>query len=79
MPSLGQSQSQKLETIRNLVNQGYYVVVEVKGNTGQHWVAVDGVDGNTILMMDPASQSTNMWSEYNWQNTSELAYFAVTQ
>lgn len=75
----GQSQSQKLETIRNLVNQGYYVVVEVKGNTGQHWVAVDGVDGNTILMMDPASQSTNMWSEYNWQNTSELAYFAVTQ
>ena len=75
----GQSQSQKLETIRNLVNQGYYVVVEVKGNTGQHWVAVDGVDGNTILMMDPASQSTNMWNQYNWQNTSELAYFAVTQ
>lgn len=75
----GQSQSQKLETIRNLVNQGYYVVVEVKGNTGQHWVAVDGVSGNTILMMDPASQSTNMWNQYNWENTSELAYFAVTQ
>ena len=38
----------KITTIRNLVNQGYYVVVEVKGNTGEHWVAVDGVDGDKV-------------------------------
>ena len=73
----GQSQSQKLQAIQNLLNQGYYVVAEVKGNTGQHWVAIDGINGNTVLMMDPASQSTNLWQQYDWHNTSQLAYFKV--
>lgn len=73
----GQSQQQKLSTLQSLLNQGYYVVAEVKGNTGQHWVAIDGIDGNNILMMDPASQSTSMWQEYSWSNTSEYAYFKV--
>lgn len=74
----GQTQQQKLSAIQDLLNQGYYVVAEVKGNTGEHWVAIDGVDGNKVLMMDPGSQSTDMWSQYNWQNTSQLAYFQVT-
>lgn len=73
----GQSQQQKLSTLQNLLNQGYYVVAEVKGNTGQHWVAIDGIDGNNVLMMDPASQSTSMWQEYSWSNTSQYAYFKV--
>lgn len=73
----GQSQQQKLSTLQNLLDQGYYVVAEVKGNTGQHWVAVDGINGNTVLMMDPASQSTSMWQQYNWVNTSQYAYFRV--
>ena len=74
----GQSQAQKLARIQELLNQGYYVVAEVKGNTGQHWVAIDGIDGNRVLMMDPGSQATDMWNQYNWTNTSELAYFRVT-
>ncbi len=73
----GQSQQQKLSTLQGLLDQGYYVVAEVKGNTGQHWVAIDGIDGNNILMMDPASQSTSMWQQYNWANTSQYAYFKV--
>lgn len=73
----GQSQQQKLSTLQGLLDQGYYVVAEVKGNTGQHWVAIDGIDGNNILMMDPASQSTSMWQQYNWVNTSQYAYFKV--
>ena len=73
----GQSQAQKLSSLQNLLNQGYYVVAEVKGSTGQHWVAVDGINGNNVLMMDPASQSTSMWSQYNWRNTSQYAYFRV--
>ena len=63
--------------MQNLLNQGYYVVAEVKGSTGQHWVAVDGINGNNVLMMDPASQSTSMWSQYDWRNTSQYAYFRV--
>ena len=74
----GQSKTQKLQQIRNLVNQGYYVVVEVKGNTGEHWVAVDSVDGDKVTMMDPGSQATDMWNRYNWSNTSTVAYFRVT-
>lgn len=73
----GQSQQQKLSTLQGLLDQGYYVVAEVKGNTGQHWVAIDGINGSTVLMMDPASQSTSMWQEYNWANTSQYAYFKV--
>ena len=75
----GMSQSQKLAKIRELVGtNGVYVVAEVKGNTGQHWVAIDSVNGSTITMMDPGSSSTNMWQKYNWVNTSTLAYFKVS-
>ncbi len=74
----GMSKSQKLAKIKELVNQSnVYVVAEVKGTTGQHWVAIDYVDGNTIHMMDPGSTSTDMWSEYNWVNTSTLQYYKV--
>lgn len=74
----GRSQQDKLNIIKNLISlPDTYVVVEVKGNTGQHWVAVDTVEGNTVKMMDPASNSTDMWSQYNWVNTSELHYYKV--
>ena len=73
----GMSQEQKLSVLQGLLNKGYYVVAEVKGNTGQHWVAVDGINGSNVLMMDPASQSTSMWSQYDWRNTSEFASFSV--
>lgn len=74
----GWSKSDKLNQIKDLVNQpGVYVVAEVKGDTGQHWVAIDSVNGDTINMMDPGSTSTDMWSEYNWKNTSALSYYRV--
>lgn len=72
----GMSREQKLNSIKSLVSQpSIYVVAEVKGNTGQHWVAIDSVSGNTINMMDPGSKATNMWKQYNWNNTSTLHYF----
>ncbi len=75
---LGQSKQQKLSQLQSLLNQGYYVVAEVKGNTGQHWVAVDGIKDGNVIMMDPASNSNNMWSQYNPANTSTFAYYKVT-
>ena len=75
----GLSREQKLEKIKNLVSQqGVYVIAEVKGNTGQHWVAVEGVNGSTVQMIDPASDSKDMWDQYNWANTSTLAYYKVS-
>lgn len=74
----GLSKEEKKEQIQNLLNQGAYIVAEVKGNTGQHWVAIDSISANSITMMDPGSTATDLWSEYNWKNTSKLAYFMVS-
>ena len=74
----GLSKEQKFSKIREIVQQpGNYAVVEVKGNTGQHWVAIDSIDGDTIHMMDPGSTSTDLWGQYNWNNTSVLSYYRV--
>ena len=74
----GMSREQKLATITDLVSQpNTYVVAEVMGNTGQHWVAINSVNGDSIVMMDPGSSATDLWSEYNWANTSTLAYYKV--
>jgi len=75
----GLSKEEKLERIKELVSQkGIYVVAEVKGNTGQHWVAIDSLSGNTVNMMDPGSNATDLWGEYDWRNTSQLSYYRVS-
>ena len=75
---LGMSKQQKIEKLRSLISQqGVYVVAEVKGNTGQHWVAVDSINGDVINMMDPGTGSTDMWGTYNWANTSTFTYYKV--
>lgn len=74
----GMGKTEKLNAIKNIVNQkGVYAVAEVKGNTGQHWVAIDSISGDKINMMDPGSSSTDMWDEYNWNNTSRIVYYKV--
>lgn len=74
----GMSRQQKLNKIKEITSQpGVYAVAEVKGNTGQHWVAIDGVIGNTVNMMDPASDNNDMWGQYNWNNTSVIVYYKV--
>lgn len=75
----GLSKSEKLSIISSLLSQGYYPVCEVMGNTGQHWVAVDSVSGENILMMDPGSEATNMWAEYDWNNTSRVVYYKANK
>ena len=73
----GKSRSEKLALITQYVNAGYFVTEEVKGATpgNQHWVAVTGVNGNNIIMIDPASNQTDMWSAYEWSKSSQFNYF----
>ena len=73
----GKTREEKLSTITNYFNQGYYLTVEVKGATpgNQHWVAVIGIDDNNIKMVDPATDHTDMWSAYEWSKTSQFNYF----
>lgn len=70
------TQNEKLSIIKEYQDKGYYLAVEVKGDTGQHWVAVLNVD-NGITIADPASDGTSLWSTYNWRNTSQFVYFKV--
>lgn len=70
----GKTQNEKYNKIKEYQDKEYYIYVEVKENTGQHWVAVLNVD-NTITIADPASDGTSLWSTYNWENTSQFVYF----
>lgn len=72
------SREQKLNTIRNYQNQGYYMTAEVSPN-GQHWVAIDSVNGNSIKIMDPGSSATDLWGsgKYTPQSTKTLNLFKV--
>ncbi len=73
----GKSRSEKLALITQYVNAGYFVTEEVKGATlgNQHWVAVTGVNGNNVIMVDPAPNQTDMWSAYEWSKSSQFNYF----
>ena len=73
----GKSRSEKLALITQYVNAGYFVTEEVKGATpgNQHWVAVTGVNGNNVIMVDPTSNQTDMWSAYEWSKSSQFNYF----
>lgn len=70
------SHDAKLKAIKNKISQANtYCVVEVKGGQGQHWVAVDSVNGTNIKMLDPGSKATNLWKEYDYKRTSIIQCF----
>ena len=75
----GKSKSEKLYELKKYYEDGYYISTEVYGATpnNQHWVAIDNITNNDIIMLDPASNSTNMWDKYDWNKTSQFIYFKV--
>lgn len=72
----GKSRTEKLALITQYFNQGYYLAIEVKGATpgNQHWVAITGISGNNVIIVDPASDGTDLWSSYEWGKTSLKLY-----
>lgn len=73
------TRTEKLSLIKEYVDRGYYLAVEVKGATegNQHWVAITDVDGNNIYIVDPASNYTELWPSYDWDKTTQFIYFKV--
>lgn len=72
----GLSKDDKLKIIKEKTSQSNtYCVVEVKGGQGQHWVAIDSVNGNNVKMLDPGSKATNLWKEYDYSRTSVIQCF----
>ena len=74
------TKSEKLSLIRKYYESGYYLAIEVAGatETEQHWVAIDNVVGDKILMLDPGSDFTDMWKRYDWNKTTQFVYFKVS-
>lgn len=73
----GKTKEEKYNTISSYHNKGYYLAVEVKGDTGQHWVAVMEASDGAISIVDPSSNATDLWSKYDYKNTSQFVYFKV--
>ena len=68
--SLSGTKEQKLKTLQNDINQGYYITIDVKGGTwtkecpysNNHFVALDAIQGNHIYIMDPATDEKETWT-----------------
>lgn len=75
------TKNEKLYEIKKYSENGYYLAIEVLGatDTAQHWVALDRVNNNTILMIDPGSDGIDLWKQYDWNLTSQFVYFKVTK
>ena len=75
----GKSRTEKLALITQYYNQGYYLTIEVKGATpgNQHWVAITGINGNNVNIVDQGSNGTDLWSSYEWSKSSQFNYFMV--
>lgn len=73
----GKTRTEKLALITQYFNQGYYLTIEVKGATpgNQHWVAITGINGNNVTIVDPARDGTDLWSSYEWSKSSQFNYF----
>ena len=73
------TRTEKLSLIKEYVDRGYYLAVEVKGATegNQLWVAITDVEENNIYIVDPASNYTELWPSYDWDKTTQFIYFKV--
>ena len=75
----GKSREEKLSLITQYYNNGYYLTIEVLGatETSQHWVALTGVNGNSLIMVDPSTNHTDIWNAYEFNKTSQFNYFKI--
>jgi uncharacterized protein YgiM (DUF1202 family) len=64
--------------VKKKLDEGYYVTLEVGAK--QHWVAVEKVEGNKILVIDPAGRVQShgdVWSAYKVKDSDRYSYFKV--
>ena len=71
---LPKSKEEKIRTIKQYLDQGYYPIMTVKKSEG-HWVAVTGVTNDNVLIADPGSAATTAWPKYEVTNTTRMAIF----
>lgn len=61
--------AKELNDVLNEAEEGKYqryVVLQIKhSQSAQHWVAVEGIDGNTVKINDPGSEGTTLSENYD--------------
>ncbi|MGN1412131.1 MAG: SH3 domain-containing protein [Oscillospiraceae bacterium] len=68
------SNSGKANEIKELLDEGYYIILGVK--SGGHWVAVDKVEGNNIYAYDPANgKYINVFDAYSSSGIYKIRKF----
>ncbi|MDE5769775.1 MAG: hypothetical protein K2H82_10365 [Oscillospiraceae bacterium] len=67
---------QKIQRVQQLLADGFSVVAQVK--YGAHFVAVDSVKGEEIMMLDPGSQGTSLNETYGVASMNSLRIFRTT-
>jgi hypothetical protein len=73
----GKSKKQIASEVKKKLNEGYFVTLELGV---PHWVAVEKVEGDKILIIDPGGKVPahgDAWSKYNVKDSNEFGYFKV--
>lgn len=65
------TQSGKASEMQKMFDDGYYIVC----NVGNHWVFIDSIVGSKVYMIDPAKDSTDLFSAYSLSSITELRVF----
>jgi len=67
------TQGEKADRLASWLEQGYSVAVAVKNEA--HWVALRGVSGGAVTMMDPGSAATSLFGKYPAAGVTRAALF----
>lgn len=72
------SKEAKIAKVKEYVDKGYYVILEVKkgNNSGQHWVAIISATSTNLTMVNPSSiGGTDVAQVYTSAGWSEFVYY----
>ncbi|MCL2678628.1 MAG: hypothetical protein FWE85_06215 [Clostridiales bacterium] len=67
------TQGEKAARLGAWLDQGFFVAVAVKNGT--HWVALRGVFGGAVAMMDPGCTATDLFGKYAASGVTRAALF----
>lgn len=57
------SRQEKVNKVADYINQGYYLVTRVD-YVKEHWVAIVGTSGDELIMVDPSTNSTEVFARW---------------
>ncbi|PGF05384.1 N-acetylmuramoyl-L-alanine amidase [Bacillus toyonensis] len=70
----GKSKEQKTAAIKAVLDAGGYPIVRVGLNGGTHFVAVDRIEGDKVVLMDPGSSKDDLFAKYG-STVNQVRFF----